>query len=105
MLFMLYRVQFDGHTCQNKKNCVRKHLSDVPHAYDRNISAATYHFAYCHAGSTASCTMQGIERVKLPIQEGDMKRRLLNHETFSMYKLGTHYPAGMNKKYDVILRY
>lgn len=54
------KMQYVGHTTQNLKNRIRKHISDVPHASIRNISAASQHFHSVHNNSTSSLSVIGI---------------------------------------------
>lgn len=95
---IMYTVQYVGHTSQCLKNCIRKHLSDIPHHASCNISNASLHFAQVHSGNTESCQVQGMERVILPHHEGNMKRKLLKRETYWIFKLTTCVPFGLNKK-------
>lgn len=99
------KLQYVGHTSQKLKERIRKHLSDVPFALTRNISAASQHFAAKHVGSLDSCSVTAIEKVSLPTRGGDLKRKLLNRETFWMHRLQTISPLGLNLKQDMILLY
>lgn len=92
-----------GHTSQTLKCRIRKHISDIPHAKVRNVSSASLHFSAIHAGSIECLAVQGIERVYPPIRGGDFKRKLLNRETFWMFRLQTLFPAGLNRRLDLNL--
>lgn len=99
------KLQYVGHTTQKLKERIRKHLSDVPYALTRNISAASQHFAAKDSGNINSCSVVAIEKVSLPIRGGDIKRKLLNRETFWMHQLQSISPLGLNLKQDMILLY
>lgn len=67
------RLQYVGHTTQNLKCRIRKHISDVPQASARNVSAASQHFFSIHNNSISSLSVTGVEKVSLPIRGGDIK--------------------------------
>lgn len=58
------------YTSQPLKNHYSKHLSDVPFPAERNMSAASSHFANKHAGDISCCQVQGIKRVTPPLRGG-----------------------------------
>ncbi|XP_044148864.1 protein YAE1 homolog isoform X1 [Bufo gargarizans] len=46
-------LQYIGCTTNSLKVRICKHLSDIPHTKERNVSAASLHFAVSHQGDTA----------------------------------------------------
>lgn len=48
-----------AHFTLHLKCRIRKHISDVPHAHTRNVSAASQHFASIHKGSITSFFSNG----------------------------------------------
>lgn len=99
------QLQYVGHTTQKLKQRICKHLSDIPHAISRNVSAASQHFFSVHNGNISSLSVIAAEKVFPPIRGGDLKRKLLNRETFWMYRLQTTAPSGLNYRQDMILHY
>lgn len=99
------RTQYIGHTSQNLKCRIGKHISDIPHVLSQNVSSVSQHFASVHSGSTESLIVQGIERVYPPLRGGDCKRNLLNRETMWMFQLQTVFPKGLNCRQELILHY
>lgn len=99
------KLQYVGHTSQKLKERIRKHLSDVPHARTRNVSAVSQHFAAKHDGALDMCSVIVIERVSLPVRGEDIKRKPLKRETFWVHRLQTIFPLGLNLKQDIILLY
>lgn len=99
------RLQYVGYTSQKLKCRIRKHLSDVPHAGLRNVSAASQHFFSVHNQSVSSFSVIGVEKVFPPTRGGDMIRKLLNRETFWMFRLQSTFPTGLNLRQDMILHY
>lgn len=103
MLFILImcidcRLQYIGHTTQKLKCRIRKHLSDIPHSQNRNVSSVSPLFADVHGGNYRSCRVQGVKRVYLPVQGGDFKRKLLNRETLWMFRLNPHLSSWFEQK-------
>lgn len=68
--FIQCRKQYVGHTFQNLKCRIRKHISDIAHA------SASFHFASVHGGFIEFLKAQGIERVYPPIRGEEM---ILSH--------------------------
>lgn len=97
------KLQYVGCTGQHLKERIRRHIYDIPYTPDRNVSAASMHFACVHGGNFETMTVQGIERVSLPIRGGDLRRLLLNQEAYWIFALKTRVPSGLNKRHDLIL--
>ena len=98
-------LQYVGCTTNELNVRIRKHLSDIPHAASRNVSAASLHFAAVHKGNTSGFSAQGIEVVTAPIRGGNRRQKLLSRETYWMFMLETCIPKGLNKKHDLTLQY
>lgn len=98
-------VQYVGSTKCSLKTRIRRHLSDVDSAFCQQMSAVSTHCVQCHARSTASLVVQGIERVERPLRGGNHVRKLRCRETLWMFLLQTCVPTGLNKRSDIDLYY
>lgn len=63
---------FFGCTSQLLKDRVCRHIYDVGHTHDRNVSAVSMHFSCVHGGSTEYMRVQGIERVLPSVWGGNL---------------------------------
>lgn len=99
------KMQYVGCTKQKLKERFRRHISDIPSAGTKIVSAVSKHCYMQHQGSSASLQIQGIERVNPPIRGGDTRKKLMNRESYWIFILGTRVPAGLNSRHDVILCY
>lgn len=68
------------------KTQIRRHISDIPCTTAKNISAVSDHFKNIHQGRSDTMQACGIERVFRPVGGGDHHRKLLNGESFWMFR-------------------
>lgn len=97
------KIQYVGCTQQKLKERFRRHISDIPSAGSKFVSAVSKHCYVQHHGSSASLQIHGIERIKPAARGGDMRKKLLNRESYWIFILGTRVPAGLNSRQNVIL--
>lgn len=93
-------IQYVGCTTTALKTRIKRHLSDVNRTLAVGLSMVSRHCQQIHGGSTSSIIFSGIEKVSRPLRGSDLRKKLLNRETFCIYHLNTWSPNGLNIKQD-----
>lgn len=93
---VLCNIQYVGCTTSPLKIRIRRHLSDATKTFAMGISMVSKHCQPAHNGDTSTLVFSGIEKVTKPLRSGDLRKKLFNRESYSIYNLGTRVLQGLH---------
>ena len=88
-----------GQTKRNLKIRIAEHKAAIRHG-NMDYAIARHYKERCH-GSAATLKFIGLEKVTLPPRGGDMKKLLLQRESFWIFTLNSMEPNGLNESLDL----
>lgn len=90
-----------GKTKWSLKIRIGEHLREINDKEKLPDKPLAKHFAQCHDRSSRGLTVKGIYALKLPNRRGDFDRILLPKEKWSVYRLKSLVPFGLNTELNL----